>query len=155
MVHLSRALRARLADHSLQATFVFRATPAGATHPLTSRRKVTLAPRAQWIIPSDGVFESGRARLLPKVRQYLRAVAPELRTARTIRVEGHTDSIGSAADNRRLGLRRARSVCNALRRLGVHARLLVRSRGESRPRATNATAAGRALNRRIELRVLR
>ncbi len=42
-----------------------------------------------------------------------------------------------------------------LRRLGVVARLLARSRGESRPRATNDTLAGRWSNRRVELRVLR
>jgi outer membrane protein OmpA-like peptidoglycan-associated protein len=37
--------------------------------------------------------------------------------------------------------------------VGVHGRLSSRSYGEARPRATNATIRGRALNRRIELRV--
>jgi outer membrane protein OmpA-like peptidoglycan-associated protein len=154
-VRLSRKLRARIASGSVKARFVFRAKPLGGDKTLEGHRRATLAARATWILPSDGLFESGRARLVKKVRRYLRALAPELRTARTIRVEGHTDSIGTSADNRRLGMRRARSVIRELHRLGVHARMVARSRGESRPRATNATVAGRWSNRRVELRVLR
>ena len=44
-------------------------------------------------------------------------------------------------------------MCAALRRLGVDARLVTRSAGDTQPRASNKTAAGRALNRRVEFAV--
>ena len=154
-VKLSAAVRSQLAGKSVKASFVFRATPVGGGKALTSRKKVTLAPRASWILPSDGLFESGRARLMPKVRRYLKTVAPGIRSARTIRVVGHTDSLGTSADNHALGLRRAQQVVRELRRLGVRSNLVARSAGEARPRATNDTLQGRWSNRRVELRILR
>ena len=66
---------------------------------------------------------------------------------------GHTDSVGPRASNAALGLRRAKTVCAVLRAFGVDARLTSRSAGETQPRAANTTAAGRALNRRVELAV--
>jgi OOP family OmpA-OmpF porin len=69
-----------------------------------------------------------------------------------VRVEGHTDAIGSDAYNQALGLRRANSVARHLIAGGVRAgRITTRSYGESRPIATNDTDEGRALNRRVEL----
>jgi OOP family OmpA-OmpF porin len=69
-----------------------------------------------------------------------------------VRVEGHTDSMGSDAYNQSLGRRRADAVRRHLVAGGVAAgRVTVRSYGESRPIAPNDTAEGRALNRRVEL----
>lgn len=69
-----------------------------------------------------------------------------------VRVEGHTDSVGSDAYNQGLGLRRANAVKGYLVGAGVGAsRLTARSFGESRPIASNETEEGRALNRRVEL----
>jgi OOP family OmpA-OmpF porin len=69
-----------------------------------------------------------------------------------VRVEGHTDSMGSDAYNQSLGQRRADAVRRHLVAGGVAAgRLTARSFGESRPIAPNDTAEGRALNRRVEL----
>lgn len=69
-----------------------------------------------------------------------------------VRVEGHTDSIGTDEYNMNLGQRRADTVRDYLVRAGVSAgRVTARSYGESRPIATNATDEGRALNRRVEL----
>jgi outer membrane protein OmpA-like peptidoglycan-associated protein len=138
-----------------RATFVFRADVVGRTEPMTARRTAFLAPRRQWILPSDGLFESGRARLLPRVRAYLRTIARELESVRGVACVGHTDSIGTPAANERLGLRRARAVCAHIRRLGVRGRLVPSSRGETSPRASNRTWAGRWSNRRVELRILR
>lgn len=56
-----------------------------------------------------------------------------------------------AAYNLALGLRRAQTVCRYLTAHGVRAHTTTASAGETRPRASNATAAGRALNRRVEL----
>ena len=72
----------------------------------------------------------------------------------TVTVIGHTDNIGSDAYNQALSERRARSVMNYLVDHGVAAsRLDAVGRGESQPRATNATEAGRQLNRRVEILV--
>ncbi len=70
----------------------------------------------------------------------------------TVSVGGYTDSIGSEAYNERLSLRRANAVREYLERRGVAAgRMTVRGFGESNPVASNATAEGRAQNRRVEL----
>jgi outer membrane protein OmpA-like peptidoglycan-associated protein len=72
----------------------------------------------------------------------------------TISVEGHTDSIGSAAYNKTLSRRRAGSVATYLEDLGVRSsRIETIGYGKSQPRATNDTAAGRQLNRRVEIHV--
>ncbi len=156
-VHLSGAAQARLQTGAgaVRATFTFRATTFGGSAPLVSHATAALQPTARWIMPSDGLFATSSARIAPKVDRYLRQVAPALRGAKTVRCEGHTDSRGGRAANARLGLRRARAVCAELRRLGVHATLAAVSRGETQPRASNRTAAGRWRNRRVELRVLR
>ena len=68
-------------------------------------------------------------------------------------VEGHTDSDGGAAYNLSLSQHRAESVVADLthRYRVAAARLRAVGYGETRPVATNATAAGKALNRRVEL----
>ena len=72
----------------------------------------------------------------------------------TIVVEGHTDSTASAAYNQRLSIRRANSVEDYLQDLGVRSsRIQSVGRGESEPRASNNTASGRQLNRRVEIHV--
>lgn len=68
-------------------------------------------------------------------------------------VEGHTDSTGGADHNRDLARRRAASVVRWLVEHGIAAeRLEAQGFGADRPVADNATAQGRALNRRVELR---
>jgi outer membrane protein OmpA-like peptidoglycan-associated protein len=68
-------------------------------------------------------------------------------------IEGHTDSIGSDADNLDLSRRRAAAVKDALvsRHRLAAARFATGGHGESRPRDTNDTLEGRARNRRVEL----
>lgn len=68
-------------------------------------------------------------------------------------VEGHTDGRGEAAYNEDLSRRRAISVVDWLIKRGIEAaRLEPRGLGESEPMASNDTAQGRALNRRVELK---
>lgn len=67
-------------------------------------------------------------------------------------IVGHTDSSGSEAYNQKLSERRARSVENYLIDQGVSpSRLRSEGRGEMEPRASNETASGRQLNRRVEI----
>ncbi|HEC73188.1 MAG TPA: OmpA family protein [Methylophaga aminisulfidivorans] len=69
-----------------------------------------------------------------------------------IHVVGHTDSVGAAAYNMQLSERRAESVVDYFINHGVSSdRLFASGRGESEPRASNDTEAGRQLNRRVEI----
>jgi len=73
-----------------------------------------------------------------------------------LEIEGHTDNIGSAAYNEKLGEERAEAVRNYLAESGgipLHAMNVI-SYGESKPVAANNTAEGRAKNRRVVVRVL-
>lgn len=77
---------------------------------------------------------------------------PKLR----VEIGGHTDASGSAAYNQKLSERRAKAVKSALVERGIDAsRLDTRGYGEEDPAADNATAEGRAENRRIEFTVER
>ena len=67
-------------------------------------------------------------------------------------IVGHTDSTGSAEYNQTLSERRAQSVQSYIaHRIGGAAGLSSSGRGESQPRESNDTAAGRQLNRRVEI----
>lgn len=71
-----------------------------------------------------------------------------------IDVMGHTDSTGSDAHNLDLSRRRAEAVANYLVMRGVaRARIATTGYGEQYPRADNNTVEGRALNRRVEIRI--
>jgi outer membrane protein OmpA-like peptidoglycan-associated protein len=102
----------------------------------------------------DVLFEFNRSRLTGEARRTVREIAEIARTTgdRRIAVEGHTDSIGSIAYNKRLSVDRARAVADELVAEGVSGRrILIRGLGESEPVASNATEAGRARNRRVEV----
>jgi outer membrane protein OmpA-like peptidoglycan-associated protein len=72
-----------------------------------------------------------------------------------LRVEGHTDNVGTLALNLPLSRQRAASVVEALTQRGVEGpRLRAEGFGPTRPLADNASAAGRARNRRIEIHVV-
>lgn len=75
-------------------------------------------------------------------------------TGLKVEIGGHTDDVGSDADNLRLSESRARAVREYLILQGVPASdITAKGYGESRPRADNSTAEGRARNRRTEFRV--
>jgi peptidoglycan-associated lipoprotein len=71
-------------------------------------------------------------------------------------IEGHTDSIGDAKTNERIGLERAESVKRYLyeqHQIPLF-KMSVISYGEQKPVAPNKTKAGRAMNRRVVVKVL-
>lgn len=105
-------------------------------------------------IANEVPFDFDSAELKPAFLNTLDKVAGVLtRYDRSIvHVIGHTDSTGSESYNQQLSERRARSVADYLARRGVDSRRLrIEGRGETEPRATNATEAGRQLNRRVEI----
>ena len=72
-----------------------------------------------------------------------------------IEIQGHTDNIGNAGFNQTLSEKRAISVKNFLTGKGIsNNRLQTKGYGASSPRADNKTVEGRAINRRIEFKVL-
>jgi len=103
----------------------------------------------------EGVtFKSGSAQVLPSSLAVLQKVADSLKQHPEVRVEvqGHTDAAGSAEFNRDLSARRAIAVRDFLIQLGVSpSRVTAVGLGEDYPVTTNATAEGRAKNRRVEL----
>ena len=71
-----------------------------------------------------------------------------------VTVTGHTDNTGTAAYNQDLSERRASAVASILRSGGVAgSRIRTVGAGESQPIATNQTAAGRSLNRRVDITI--
>jgi outer membrane protein OmpA-like peptidoglycan-associated protein len=106
---------------------------------------------------SEVSFDFNSANLKPTFRPPLDKISDILnRYPRTqIVVVGHTDSVGSEQYNLDLSNRRAISVADYLVMRGVSApRMGTEGRGEMEPRATNDTADGRALNRRVEVYVV-
>lgn len=108
------------------------------------------------VMENDILFDFDSAALRAASRQSLRDMAnvfveyPETR----IDISGHTDSVGSAAYNQNLSEERARSVTRYLTSQGVSStRISTRGYGESLPTSSNETAAGRQLNRRVEIQI--
>jgi outer membrane protein OmpA-like peptidoglycan-associated protein len=103
-------------------------------------------------------FRSGGAEPGPELREDLRKLAlfAFRFPAVTFVVEGHPDSVGSPSRNRDLAQARAAAVRDELVRLGVEpVRVGATGMGSAAPIADNSTAEGRALNRRVEIRVIR
>lgn len=108
-------------------------------------------------IPSEITFAVDSSTVNPQFGATLDQVSATLSEFEQtyIDVLGHTDSTGSDSYNQGLSERRASSVANYLSNRGVNsARLATRGFGESQPRATNVTEEGRALNRRVEIRLV-
>jgi len=102
----------------------------------------------------DVLFDTGKAELKPGAMRTIDQLAAFMNRhpARTVLVEGHTDSVGSAAYNRKLSEQRADSVRYALLNRGIAStRIVVRGLGLDYPIANNATAEGRQTNRRVEV----
>ena len=72
-----------------------------------------------------------------------------------IQIEGHTDNVGTAADNQKLSEQRARTTVNYLLEKGIMPqRLTAKGFGATKPVADNKTEEGRAQNRRTELKII-
>lgn len=126
---------------------------AGKPAPAPARQAVT----EKLTYAADAFFDFDKATLKPQGRATLDKFANDIRGIRieTLITTGHTDSIGPAAYNQRLSVRRANTVKNYLVMKGVPANLIVvEGRGETMPVATNKTRAGRAKNRRVEIEVV-
>lgn len=101
-------------------------------------------------------FAFNKATIQPRSFPLLDEIAQALKDHPTfvIRIEGHTDSVGSAEYNKKLSQARADAVREYLIRKGIDpARLKAIGYGEERPIDDNSTEAGRAVNRRVEFHI--
>jgi outer membrane protein OmpA-like peptidoglycan-associated protein/tetratricopeptide (TPR) repeat protein len=102
-------------------------------------------------------FETAKYNIRPESEVELDRVVQFLQDNPTVKIqlEGHTDNVGSAADNQKLSEARAWATVNYLVEKGIKGnRLMAKGFGATRPVADNKTEEGRAQNRRTELRVL-
>jgi len=101
-------------------------------------------------------FKFDSDKLTYETKETLDEIIKTLTTELNIKLEinGHTDSVGPKAYNKKLSKRRAESVKNYLINNGIEeVRLITANFGEELPIATNKTKAGKAKNRRVELKI--
>ena len=105
-------------------------------------------------IPADAGFAVNQAYIQPRLQTVLNTFANTLNTNKTtvVRIVGHTDNTGYDAINYPLSKRRADSTKAYLVNKGVNeSRFKTEGKGSTQPIASNATEAGRAENRRVEI----
>ena len=116
--------------------------------------------KEETIVIRDVHFQFDKATLTSPDKQVLDKVATRLKqesSTAQLTVTGHTDSVGSDAYNQKLSQKRAQSVTDYLVSAGIPRASFasVEGDGEARPVADNKTADGRALNRRVEIKINR
>jgi len=108
-------------------------------------------------LQADTLYDFDKSTLKPEGMATLDKIASDLNKIKleVIIAVGNTDSIGTDAYNMALGQRRAQSVKTYLTSKGVDgSRIYTESKGKSNPVASNATAEGRAKNRRTDIEVV-
>ena len=126
-------------------------TPAPVTPPV-------VAPSSEKVsFSADALFDFDKAILKPEGKGKLDDLSSKLQgiNLEVIIAVGHTDSVGTDVYNQKLSIRRAESVKAYLQSKGIEAnRIYTEGKGETQPVADNKTAAGRAMNRRVEIEVV-
>ncbi|MEO8922073.1 MAG: outer membrane protein OmpA [Caldimonas sp.] len=132
------------------------AAPAPAPAPAPAA--VIVAPTSEKVtFAADAFFDFDKAVLKPEGRAKLDDLTSKMGglNLEVIIAVGHTDSIGTAAYNQRLSVRRADAVKDYLVSKGIEKnRVYTEGKGEKQPVADNKTAEGRAKNRRVEIEVV-
>jgi len=103
------------------------------------------------------LFQTNQSALQPQAKQSIQKMAEVLKNNpdTDIVIAGHTDSDGAEDYNQKLSERRAQSVSDYLKTLGVSgSRLQTVGYGETQPVASNDTAVGKAANRRVEVSIM-
>ncbi|MCC8459686.1 OmpA family protein [Photorhabdus aegyptia] len=109
-------------------------------------------------LSSMSLFDVGQSRLKPEAAKVLVNALIDIKAKPgwMVVITGHTDSTGDAAKNSVLSLARAKAVRDWILQTSdvSPACLVVKGEGATRPIATNTTAAGRAVNRRVEISLM-
>jgi outer membrane protein OmpA-like peptidoglycan-associated protein len=123
--------------------------------PHTNRQGIPVCRRGNvcGVMPSDQFFATNSARLSHSGQAYLQSFFQQTGAVSYI-ITGHTDSRASDQYNMGLSLKRANAVARIAKGTGVRV-ADVRGYGERQPAASNATAAGMAKNRRVEIICIR
>lgn len=103
-------------------------------------------------LDSDILFAFGSAELPDSAAATIGSLIGDIPQAAAVSVTGHTDDIGSDADNLVLSQQRAEAVAGAISAARADLVLQVEGRGETEPVESNAEDAGREANRRVEVR---
>ncbi len=106
-----------------------------------------------WVV-DDALFDLNEAKIKPKFFPLLDQIARVLKNNPSLKIEiqGHTDNTGSNEYNQNLSAERVKAVRDYLVKKGISDnRLFPVGYGSLKPKASNKTEAGRALNRRVEL----
>jgi outer membrane protein OmpA-like peptidoglycan-associated protein len=152
----ARAEEARLARKEAELASALVADSGGGASATASAKATPLPARSAgkrtvYTLPGNA-FASGSATLAPSATASLRSLFNAIGAKKTLRVEAHTDSQGPDAANLALSQRRAEAVKRALVQAGIGAaRIRAVGKGEASPVADNASADGRARNRRVEI----
>ena len=128
------------------------AAPAAAEAPTKAEAPAAKPAPLAVIDATAAEFAFDKSDLTSAHRTILIDVAGKLTGKENLEIVGHTDSKGSKAYNQKLSERRAKAVADFLRTFGVKNNMSVSGMGETQPVADNATDAGRAQNRRVEIR---
>lgn len=117
-----------------------------------------LEPRSEKVtFDTDTFFDFDKAILKPAGKAKLDTLASRLAgsSVEVVVAVGHADATGPTAYNQRLSERRARAVVEYLREKGLPSdKIFSEGKGETQPVASNASKAGRAKNRRVEVEVV-
>ena len=130
-------------------------TPATADPSCVEKKSAPVSSKV--VFNADTFFDFDKYNLKPEGRQLLDQVAQQVNNIylETVIAVGYTDSIGTEKYNLGLSERRANAVKAYLVSKGVPAnRIYTEGKGEADPIASNATAAGRAKNRRVEIEIV-
>ncbi|KVD59166.1 flagellar motor protein MotB [Burkholderia ubonensis] len=130
--------------------------PAPASVIVPQQPPMPVVPARSLTLGGDANFNTAQSTLTPSARARLDRLIDEARDTilNSIEVSGYTDSQGSDAYNQRLSEQRAQTVAQYLSDHGVRARQFsAKGYGKANPVASNATAQGRAKNRRVEIRM--
>lgn len=142
--------RAGLRSRVLKVTLSAEATASGS-------RTVARATRSTLVVPAvvRVGFTAGTSTLTPDSREAIERIAATLERAKAVECSGYVSTLLPEPTPFGLTLagQRASAVCNALRGAGLKARFAIRNRGADRTIEANDTPQGRALNRRVELRI--
>lgn len=156
--------RTREADEARRASETARAAAAGAAAEAARERaelqrqidalEARETERGLVLTLGDVLFETARADLKPGSTGNLTRLVTFLNQypQRSVVIEGHTDSVGSDEYNQSLSQRRADAVKSWLMQQGIASQRLVASgKGKHEPVADNSSAAGRQMNRRVDI----
>jgi outer membrane protein OmpA-like peptidoglycan-associated protein len=126
-------------------------------HGCPRKQKLVVVRKDRIEIKQQVHFRPAKSIILPDSYELLREVAQVLKDAPQIfvRVEGHTDNIGRMKTNLRVSQARADAVKAFLVKQGGDPKhIIALGYGPARPISSNATRAGKALNRRVEFRIV-